>query len=58
MYTSQGARRVYLTWDAVKGCEVSMCSEDLSEHLIGGQPQKSAAQGPKIQDGVQSGQHS
>ena len=29
---------INLTWDAVKGCVVSMCLRDLSEQPLGGQP--------------------
>ena len=40
---SQGAKWVYLTWDAVKGCLVSFCSVASTYQILTAQPENYVA---------------
>ena len=39
IHVSQGAMRVYLTWDAVKGCLVSFSSVATTYQILPAQPE-------------------
>ena len=43
LYLSQGAKWVYLTWDAVKGCLVSFCSVTSTYQILTAQPENYVA---------------
>ena len=43
MPDSQGAKWVYLTWDAVKGCLVTFCSVASTYQILTAQPENYAA---------------